>query len=591
MEALISYPTIIAIIIGVFVTVFVSYVFHSKSRFETQETKHQGNIEQLEAEFKRKLASVEAPVLQDFRNRINLPIISEKFSKKYESLLNLNIELDISETSRVWSQLFGERNVIFLRATSRIDPEIWADEFMRKYVGEQRKLVDQIQSFRQTSESEYEDIIGRIKSKSGDELAKFNNLETNFERIFIIMNEQVQNAITLKKLAEIISYQSIYMDVKFVHEKKVAPEDTKDFGIVISRAGDILVYELNIIGEILYGGRIFYQPERISEAIDRYNLISTLATSVPRNSTSGEVIDELNEIGKASGTVIQQNVIEEAKRGLSVHKCLYCFLSTEVVMKSMSKEDWGGFPADAHSLCEKVAIQYKDKDWRNFPLDERRWFEVTDIENKKVLEYVVQNKPKRIIEIGCGPGRLISQILTIKDYEYDEIVGIDGDQQMYALAYQRFPPAEYPKVNLFHMRVENKLPYPDNCFDLCINAMNIVGWQKNREVDWLKEMMRCSYTTFFTVYKKGRENERLKMYRTRPHRRDGVRLDQEIGQIQLTDCATNPGVYSWAYERGKVEDICEVVASRYAPEYVVTYNIDDRANDILYLCFISKNKK
>jgi SAM-dependent methyltransferase len=409
--------------------------------------------------------------------------------------------------------------------------------------------------------------------------------------VFIIKGEQLNNAHTLRKLSELISSQSGYMDVKAVHEKRIATDDMKDFGIAISREKDVLVYELNIVGGSLYGGRISFQPERVFEAIDRYVRVSARATSIPRDSTYANVVDILDEITKASNTAITQEIIEQAKPESHVHNCLSCFLSTDVVMGLISEQDWDRFPEQPRNLCKRVAAQGRHKDWRDFPDHKRYWFDMMDSENKMVLDFVTQHKPKRIMEVGCGPGRLVSRILSIENYEYEEIVGIDGDEQMVNIALARFSPTKYPKVNVFHMRVKNKLPYLDDSFHFCINAMNIVGWQKPKDLEWLKEMMRCSYTTFFTLYKKGYEQERLAMYQTRPHRRDGVKIDEATGQIQIVDCATNPGVYSWAYTQDEVEILCEGVASAYQPKYEVNYSIESNANKLLYLCVISKYKK
>jgi len=582
--------TFAGILVGV-IAVFVGFLLHWKNKFENQETKYKDNVSKLQAECAEKLAGASTPALQDLQSRVNLPVIREMLTKRLADITQLNIELDIVETSKVWSQLFRESQTVFLRATSLIDPEIWEDEFMRKYAGEQRKLVEQIQTQKHKNRSDYEAMVSKVRAKVSDRLPEFNDFETNFERIFIIRNEQLASSTALRKLADLIASQSGYMSVRVVHEKRVAASDMKDFGVVVSREGDVLVYELNIVGGTLYGGRVFYQSEKATEAFERYNSIVALAVLVPQNSTSSEVLDMLAEVSGAVGTIIHERVLEEAKAPLSIHKCLYCFLSTEVAMGLLGRRDWAGFPLEVVSSCETAAAQYEHKDWRDLPADDRRWFEMTDVENRKVLQHVEEHRPKRILEVGCGPGRLISQILTIEDYEYDEIVGIEGNEHMYNIAYQRFPPIEYPRVTFYHMTVKSMLPYGDDYFDFCINAMNIIGWQRNKELDWLKEMVRCSCTTFFTLYKSGYEQERLRMYLRRPHRRDGVRLDPEVGQIQLADCATNPGVYSGAYSRSQVDSLCRAVADRYEPEYAVDCTIDDSSNELLFLCLISKTKK
>jgi hypothetical protein len=60
-------------------------------------------------------------------------------------------------------------------------------------------------------------------------------------------------------------------------------------------------------------------------------------------------------------------------------------------------------------------------------------------------------------------------------------------------------------------------------------------------------VLRCSKGVFFTRYKMDHEEERIEMYRKRPHCPNGVQFDDATRQIQLIDCATNPGVHSNAY--------------------------------------------
>ena len=78
------------------------------------------------------------------------------------------------------------------------------------------------------------------------------------------------------------------------------------------------------------------------------------------------------------------------------------------------------------------------------------------------------------------------------------------------------------------------------------------------------------------------------MYRTRPHRRDGVEIDDLTGQIRLLDCATNPGVLSKAYTYQEVENICEVISDMLASAYSVTCKIDDKTVDHVFLCYLHK---
>ena len=541
-------------------------------------SQHEIAITEMQSEHEEEMKRLMSPGLRELESRTTLPAIRNIFAKKLQSVSQGSIELDILETSALWSQLFKANSIVLLRATSYISPEIWDDEFMRKYEGEQRKLAAYL---REVDRQDYNEMLNRITKKWSGDFPWSNGGEV-LERIFIVKTTQATNAATLRKLSDLIAIQSSYMGVRTIHESKLPPEDMKDFGIAFSKDGDPLLYELTIIGDCLYGGKMSCQPEKIKEFVDRYQRVASQSNVVPRNSNSSDVIDALERLLGASGALIPKQVIEEAKREDVVHRCLTCFLSSEVVMGLLVERDWKGFTKQARRVCEKCAEQYAGKNWKDFTPDNRLWYEMMETENSCVTRYVKKRRPRRIIEIGCGPGRLISQILKIPDYDYDEIVGIDADEQMINLAQQRLPPKQFPNVDIFNMRVRNKLPYPNDHFDLCINAMNILGWQRNEEVEWLGAMLRYSHTTFFTVYKRGREAERMKMYSTRPHRSDGIQVG-EGGQIQLMDCATNPEVYSWSYEYDDIDRICKRVSDRYESEYTVSYDIDGESSDLLYI--------
>ncbi|MEA3343518.1 MAG: class I SAM-dependent methyltransferase [archaeon] len=235
------------------------------------------------------------------------------------------------------------------------------------------------------------------------------------------------------------------------------------------------------------------------------------------------------------------------------HKCIGCFLELEKALEG---------------------------DWESFPPDKRRWYEMINIENRVIMDYVSMHKPRRILEVGCGTGRVISTIETGTDY--DEIIGIECDEEMHSYAQNRWINGD--KIKIQKMFVKDSLPYEDNYFDFSINAMNIVGWQEN-ESEWLDEMLRCSKAVFFSVYKRGYETERMEMYRTRGHKisEEAVYLNSN-GQIVLGDCACMSAVVSKAYTDKEVENLCKNLSDKYD----IAYEIDAKSSELLYLCFICK---
>ena len=231
------------------------------------------------------------------------------------------------------------------------------------------------------------------------------------------------------------------------------------------------------------------------------------------------------------------------------HQCLRCFLNTEKVLES---------------------------NWENLPHPARCWYELFDAENKTIIDYINRLDTKRILEMGCGPGRMINQIVR-SGFKYDEIVGVDGDDGMVKVAGERFK--DIPNINVKRVYVEDKLDFPDDYFDFCINAMNIVGWQEDEE-KWLREMLRCSKVVFFSVYKKGDKelNLRREMYKTRGH-----------GEVELTEknqvvleCSVGPKkVVSKSYSYQELEYLCQKVAK----DYKIL-----ELTPLMYGCLLSKEK-
>lgn len=548
----------------------------------------------------------------EIKTRINSRSLRKIFMEKLEDLRRGTIDLNIYDTSSLWSEMFKERNIIFLRCTSMISPETWEDAFMDKYANEQRRAVTELRQLRAETPSKYEEIVRFIRAKLGA-TGRFaedwiDSVEdVNFKRIFIIKNEQIANVSTLVKLCELISSQATYMDVKFTYEGMELPATSlRDFAIAVSKEGDIFIYDLfcprdrGARAHVLRGGRISFDPTKVREAIQDYGRFRGQTTDVAKNCSQLEVLDLIIEKTKAYGAKIDDKTVQDAKSELErramerkrkktkikLHRCAHCFIESEVTLGNMQEVRFDDLPSELRWI-ERVVRKNSGMDWKDFPKTKRMWYQMIDAENKAILDLVEKTGPERIIEVGCGPGRLISQILK-KNYKYTEMVGMDADPLMAFIAKHRF--REHHKINISGIAVEKELPYRDNYFDLCINAMNIVGWQADERA-WLKEMLRCSKVVFLTLYKKGQESQRQAMYQTRGHSQKKVYLDSETKQIQLQDCDTNRNVISRAYSRAEVESMFKDVKLTYEPDYNVEYDIDPNINKLLHFCTLTKRLK
>lgn len=160
----------------------------------------------------------------------------------------------------------------------------------------------------------------------------------------------------------------------------------------------------------------------------------------------------------------------------------------------------------------------------------KMWYQILDDENRATKEIVTKMRPRRVLEIGCGPGRIIDEILSIPPKQmpyFERIIGIEQNHEIYNSAFDKFlkiaPNRVVIREHLFgdgKGEGENNrysLPFDDNYFDLAIAVSNIVGWQKD-EVKWICEVLRVSEACFFTVYRKklgnkNLDNERMKMYK------------------------------------------------------------------------------
>ncbi len=190
------------------------------------------------------------------------------------------------------------------------------------------------------------------------------------------------------------------------------------------------------------------------------------------------------------------------------------------------------------------------------PFPARHWFDIHMAESdflKKVLE---EKKPRTTLEIGCGTGRLVETCLE-NCPGIEKLIAVEGAKEMAEFAEKRF--RKEKKVKIIKMFVGGRTPFTDNCFDLGINAMNIVGWQED-EKKWLEEMLRCCKTVVFSVYKKGFEKQRREMYRSRGHTSLG---ETRQGHIILEGCSVCPAAVSKAYTRKEVEKLCKELTGKF----------------------------
>ena len=81
----------------------------------------------------------------------------------------------------------------------------------------------------------------------------------------------------------------------------------------------------------------------------------------------------------------------------------------------------------------------------------------------RALKQVANWRGKRVLEIGCGRGRLTRRLARLGA----QVQAIDPDPGLIRLARQGLPPSFASRVR-FHVGKAARLKYPSNAFDLVV---------------------------------------------------------------------------------------------------------------------------
>lgn len=105
------------------------------------------------------------------------------------------------------------------------------------------------------------------------------------------------------------------------------------------------------------------------------------------------------------------------------------------------------------SLYSSWADQYDESSSKGAPylLEEGVWIDLVD-----------PKANEKILDIGCGTGRITTQI-----YKFTKkITGIDISKEMLAIAQRKLPEVTFQQIN-----IEDGIPYNDNTFDKVISSL------------------------------------------------------------------------------------------------------------------------
>lgn len=473
-------------------------------------------------------------------------------TKRYDDLIHSTwdslqqgiVKLTVRDYFTFWTQLHGENDIIFFRLTSRINPKLWDTDMMKLY---QRRQMENVEAYYSKPPAQREKITETIENLFGEKI------ENNFERVFIYDEKQLTNSEIVNVLARTISEQVKHIDVKLLcidSRERPLPTRPQDFGIVVTEKGDRLLMDLEVSPEgEAGGGRIVFDEDIINSYVDIYSQIDNVSKALSRKVEWG-----INKIKKEITSLKPVFIYEE-------NRCLKCFVEAERMVSSGK--------------------------WKKESYPKRMWYEILDAENQATKDIFVETRPHRILEIGCGPGRIIQQLLQAsheKGIPIERIIGFEQNPEIYAYAFHRF----LPHINVYIQRQlfgdnGGSIPYDDDFFDLVIGVSNIVGWQKSEE-QWIREAFRVSKNFFFTIYKHGLEDERRDMYQSL-----GCEATQLMnGNLQLTlvDAFGKKPHITKSYEKEDVENFLEKVLSENKGS---TYEIFD-VGKYMFGCLLRKGK-
>lgn len=150
----------------------------------------------------------------------------------------------------------------------------------------------------------------------------------------------------------------------------------------------------------------------------------------------------------------------------------------------------------------KTNMDYWEFVLENLPDSYHKWFK----EEKKYLQKIITPDAK-VLEVGCGAGRSIFDILSITQ----NITGIDHDDK--AIFDARNNLSDYPAIKILKAEA-TKLPFADEEFDFIICMTTFANFAGNKFIilEEMKRVLKKSGKIIISVFSEDALNERMKVY-------------------------------------------------------------------------------
>ena len=495
------------------------------------------------------------------------------YSRRLRDLEEGTITLSVDDYFQFWTDIHTKDEIYSFKVTSRILPCYWDEPEMQLY---ERRQIDDIERFSRYSKERQIEAYRCIDEQLSEALKKLKDqyatarlgnglirarfdrfMEDNFERIFVIDPRIPSDGVD--KLVRTIKRQAgggiATRLVSVTMNEKSTFRRPQDFGLTITSNGAVFGMFCDIDTEgNPQGGVIMKDRTKITHYLDSYLKLRGRSTLISRDCSEEEL--------KAILVEIMSKAIDISDPEVYGNRCYACLKQAE----DMSK---GG--------------KWKDEE---SPL--RTFFEIYDGEQQalsKVLKNLdsLQSEPRSqdILELGCGPGRVINLILELvskgKIHNPSRIVGYDQNSEIASYCTDAFVDKQNVIIHSHIVGFEKdgkfcSIRAPEkNSFDLIVAISNLVGWQDDREVEWLTNVIRDGLKRegklFLTMYKRGFELERARMYKAAG---DIIKLnsvaDPNRGHIVIVvDAFGGEEHKSKAYTEDQLETILKEVQGRLRP--------------------------
>ena len=148
-------------------------------------------------------------------------------------------------------------------------------------------------------------------------------------------------------------------------------------------------------------------------------------------------------------------------------------------------------------------IEVWEKVLKDLPAPYKKWFN----EEKKYLRKNI-TKDSKILEVGCGEGRSLKDIIDITK----NLTGIEHDPQAVNKTKIRF--RNYPNIKIIRADAV-KLPFDNKSFDfvICMTTLANFGKNKFKVFDEMKRVLKDGGRIIISVFSENAFNERMKLYK------------------------------------------------------------------------------